>query len=96
MPRTLVRHVSGDACKDISREDKLRGELAVNMGDTVTGAEDMGWNKTQMSPRSPLLCFLIHLDVSKQPCTPTATATTKSHSTPSLPLYSQAKESSSL
>lgn len=53
LPRTLVKHVSGDACKDISREDKLRMELAVNMGDTVTSAEDMGWNKTQMSPRSP-------------------------------------------
>lgn len=54
MPRILVRHISGDACKDISREDKLRRELAVNMEDIVTSAEDMGWNKTQLSPRSPL------------------------------------------
>lgn len=53
MPRTLVKHVSRDVCKDISREDKLRKELTVNMGDTITSAEDMGWNKNQMSPRSP-------------------------------------------
>lgn len=93
LPRTLVKHVSGDACKDISREDMLRMELAVNMGDTVTSAEDMGWNKTQMSPRSPApLCFLIHLYASKQPSIPTTTATAKSHSAPSLPLYCQAKE----